>query len=89
MSDTIPDEEAARIINEVLGRELEAYGFRGAEFTEMDLVDGTVFLDIASHVDRRVEPLDSIKALSKLRDVLLAAGERRFPNVINYHPEAA
>ena len=85
----LDDPELKLIINEVLGRELADYGFSGADFTEVVLVDGTVFLDIESHVDRRVDPLVFITAKTRLRDDLLAAREHRFPSVINYHPQAA
>ena len=89
MTDEMTDAELKRIINEVLSKELQAFGFSGADFAVVVAADGSVFLDVESHVERRVDPVVSIKTRSRLRQALLAVGEERFPVVINHHPEAA
>jgi len=85
------EEEVKKLADRLLAEDLGKYGFREVEVSTAEDEDGDEFFDISAYFGPSRTPLDpraSIRSTSRLRQSLLAAGEKRFPNVLHILPES-
>jgi len=86
------ESELKTLADRLLSEDLGKYGFREVEVSTAEDEDRDEFFDISAYFNPSRTPLDpraSIRSTSRLRQAMLDAGEKRFPNVLHILSESS